>query len=67
MIRFPLFWQSKNKPPKLKRDNIESIYLKGFEAGFLKAIDMHPIISDKIMEKVRDQAVDEAVRRLNGV
>ena len=47
---------------KISIDNM--VWMDGFKTGFLKALDARPILDKEIMDQVREQAVDEAIRRL---
>ena len=42
------------------------IYVKGFEEGFRTAVAMLPHISGKVLANVRSEAINEALKRLNG-
>ena len=53
----------KTKAPKIDKEKLWSI---GFEAGYLAALRDRPILTDSVMQVIREQAADEAIKRLHG-
>lgn len=65
MIRLPFFSKSKNKLP-IKRSDIENAFIEGFSSGLKYGLDMASEFDSQIREKIRQQAIDDAIRRMNG-
>lgn len=68
MTLFGLFSESPKagKPRKLTKDEATNIWLEGFRAGFDKAFDLLPEMSQEIRKKIESQAINDTLKRLNG-
>lgn len=71
MTLFGSWWQSKNEPkkeeinPRSKEDHIHT-FIDGFSSGFELGMKMASTFDQKIKDRLKQDAIEEALGRLHG-
>lgn len=61
-----MFWSKKKKTTESETLHLDKIALEWYLKGIDRGIELSSMVDSKIIDNIKNKAIDEAIARLNG-